>query len=206
MPRSIFGTRVLVIDDNSTSRQILKEMLEAMSFEVTLATSAREGLAKLTTADASDPFQLVLMDWEMPELDGLTAARIIREATSLQQPKLILITAYGSELMSNQAEQAGLVGVLVKPISNSSLFNTIMRAFITGAQKLTPSHVLPTVNGLWILLVSVCCWLKITRSIGSSRASCCAMWESSFQRKMAAKRGEGHNRILRWCIDGHPDA
>ena len=64
-------------------------MLEAMSFEVTLATSAREGLAKLTTADASDPFQLVLMDWEMPELDGLTAARIIREATSLQQrPKL----------------------------------------------------------------------------------------------------------------------
>ena len=62
------GTRVLVIDDNSTSREILKEMLEAMSFEVTLATSAREGLAKLTTADASDPFQLVLMDWEMPRI------------------------------------------------------------------------------------------------------------------------------------------
>jgi CheY-like chemotaxis protein len=130
------GTRVLVIDDNSTSRQILKEMLEAMSFEVTLAPSAREGLAKLTTADISDPFQLVLMDWEMPELDGLTAAWMIREATSLQpRPKVILITAYGSELMSNQAEQAGLLGVLVKPISNSSLFNTIMRAFITGASE-----------------------------------------------------------------------
>jgi two-component system, sensor histidine kinase and response regulator len=130
------GTRVLVIDDNSTSRQILKEMLESMSFEVTLAPSAREGLAKLTTADASDPFQLVLIDWEMPELDGLTAARIIRETTSLQQrPKLILITAYGSELMSNQAEQAGLVGVLAKPISNSSLLNMIMRAFVTGASE-----------------------------------------------------------------------
>ena len=76
-----------------------------MSFEVALAISAREGLAKLTTADASDPFQLVLIDWEMPELDGLTAARIIRETTSLRQPKVILITAYGSELMSNQAEQ-----------------------------------------------------------------------------------------------------
>ena len=111
-------------------------MLEAMSFEVTLAISAREGLAKLTTADASDPFQLVLMDWEMPELDGLTAAWIIREATSLQQrPKVILITAYGSELMSNQAEHAGLVGVLVKPISNSSLFNTIMRAFISWGSR-----------------------------------------------------------------------
>jgi two-component system, sensor histidine kinase and response regulator len=154
------GTRVLVIDDNSTSRQILEEMLEAMSFEVTLATSAREGLAKLTTADASDPFQLVLIDWEMPELDGLTAAWIIREATSLQQrPKLILITAYGSELMSNQAEQAGLVGVLVKPISNSSLFNTIMHAFISGApdddtqRRVADGERLVDLTGLRVLLV-----------------------------------------------------
>jgi two-component system, sensor histidine kinase and response regulator len=154
------GTRVLVIDDNSTSRQILKEMLEAMSFEVTLALSAREGLAKLTTADASDPFQLVLMDWEMPELDGLTAARIIREATSLQpRPKVILITAYGSELMSNQAEQAGLLGVLVKPISNSSLFNTIMRAFISGASeadtqpRVADGERLVDFTGLRVLLV-----------------------------------------------------
>jgi two-component system, sensor histidine kinase and response regulator len=154
------GTRVLVIDDNGTSRQILKEMLEAMSFEVTLATSAREGLAKLTTADTSDPFRLVLMDWEMPELDGLTAARIIREATPLQQrPILILITAYGSELMSNQAEQAGLVAVLVKPISNSSLFNTIMRAFTSEAPdaatqpRLTDGERLVDLSGLRVLLV-----------------------------------------------------
>jgi two-component system sensor histidine kinase/response regulator len=154
------GTRVLVIDDNGTSCQILKEMLEAMSFEVTLATSAREGLAKLTTADTSDPFRLVLMDWEMPELDGLTAARIIREATPLQQrPILILITAYGRELMSNQAEQAGLVAVLVKPISNSSLFKTIMRAFTSEAPdaatqpRLTDGERLVDLSGLRVLLV-----------------------------------------------------
>ena len=154
------GTRVLVIDDNSTSRQILKEMLESMSFEVMLAPSARDGLAKLTTADASGPFQLVLIDWEMPEVDGLTAAWIIREATSLQQrPKLILITSYGSELMSNQAEQAGLVGVLVKPISNSSLFNTIMRAFVTEASetdnqpRVADGERLVDFTGLRVLLV-----------------------------------------------------
>ena len=153
------GTRVLVIDDNSTSRQILREMLEAMSFEVALAISAREGLAKLTTADARDPFQLVLIDWEMPELDGLTAARIIRETTSLRQPKVILITAYGSELMTNQAEHEGLVGVLVKPISNSSLFNTIMRAFTTGAPdtatppRLADGERLADFSGLRVLLV-----------------------------------------------------
>src|SRR5262245_19238080 len=154
------GTRVLVIDDHSTSRQILQEMLEAMSFEVTLANSAREGLARLTTADASEPFQLVLMDWEMPELDGLTAAWIIHKATSLQHgPKLILSTCYGSELMSNQAEQASLVGVLVKPISNSSLFNTIMRAFTSGASEadtepgVADGERLVDLTGLRVLLV-----------------------------------------------------
>ena len=128
------GTRVLVVDDNSTSREILGEMLEIMSFEVTLAASAREGLAQLTRADAGDPFQVVLMDWHMPEMDGLEAARAIRESTSLEQPpKVILVTAYGNELASDQAEQAGLLGVLAKPISNSSLFDGIMHAFVRGA-------------------------------------------------------------------------
>ena len=203
------GTRVLVIDDNSTSREILKEMLEAMSFEVTLATSAREGLAKLTMADASDPFQLVLMDWEMPPLDGLTAAWIIREATSLQQrPKLILMTAYGSELMSNQAEQAGLLGVLVKPISNSSLFNTIMRAFISGAPeadtqpRVADGERLVDFTGLRVLLVED---NEINRGARESVAARCGN-RRFYSAKWPRSGGEGHNRILRWCIDGHPDA
>ena len=165
-------------------------MLEAMSFEVTLATSAQEGLTKLTAADASDPFQLVLVDWEMPELDGLTAALIVREATSLQQrPKLILITAYGSELHEQSSRAGRLGGCSRKADQQFVAFQYYHARLHYWRFKLTPSHVLPTVNGLWILLVSVCCWLKITRSIGSLRANCCGMWESSFlQRKMAAKR------------------
>jgi CheY-like chemotaxis protein len=111
-------------------------MLEMMSFEVTLATSAREAIAEVVQADTGDPFQVVLMDWHMPEMDGLTAARIIRESKSLEQPpKVILITAYGKELARDQAEQAGLLGILGKPISNSSLFESIMNAFIEGAPE-----------------------------------------------------------------------
>ncbi len=130
------GMRVLVVDDNSTSREILREMLETMSFEVTLAGSAREGLAELTQADAGDPFHVVLMDWDMPEMDGLKAAQVIRESIPLQQPpKVILVTAYGDELASDQAERAGLLGVLAKPISNSSLFDGIMHAFTRSAPE-----------------------------------------------------------------------
>ena len=101
-------------------------MLETMSFEVTLAGSAREGLAELTQADSGDPFHVVLMHWVMPEMEGLKAAQVIRESIPLQQPpKVILVTAYGNELASDQAERAGLLGVLAKPISNSSLFDGI---------------------------------------------------------------------------------
>ena len=130
------GMRVLVVDDNSTSREILGEMLETMSFEVTLAGSAREGIAELTQADSGDPFHVVLMDWDMPEMDGLKAAQVIRESIPLQQPpKVILVTAYGDELASDQAERAGLLGVLAKPISNSSLFDGITHAFTRSAPE-----------------------------------------------------------------------
>lgn len=131
------GMRVLVVDDNASSRVILKEMLETLSFEVTLAASAREGIAELTRADAGDPFQLVLMDWQMPEMDGLRAVRVIRESSPPLQrpPKIILVTAYGNELVAEQAEQAGLLGVLFKPISNSLLFDTITHAFVEGAPE-----------------------------------------------------------------------
>ena len=156
------GMRVLVIDDNGTSREILKEMLEAMSFEVILAKSAREGLAKLASDNADGQIQVVLMDWHMPELDGLEAARLIRESTALQQkPKVILVTAYGSESIGDQAVRAGLDGVLTKPVSNSSLFDSLMQALMTGLPEEadTQRSVVPhrqwaaDLGGLRVLLV-----------------------------------------------------
>ena len=154
------GMRVLVVDDNSSSREIFKEMLETMFFEVAVAASAREGIAELTAADASDPFQLVLMDWQMPEMDGLKAARIIRESTPLKHPpKIILVTAYGYDLVSDQAEQAGLLGVLVKPISNSMLFDNVMHAFMEGTPEAAKQRSVEEVQsaadftGLHVLLV-----------------------------------------------------
>jgi two-component system, sensor histidine kinase and response regulator len=154
------GIRVLVVDDSATSREILKQMLETMSFEVTLADSAREAIEILNQTDAGDPFQVVLMDWNMPDMDGLRAARTIRESASLEQPpKVILVTAYGNELPSDQAERAGLLGVLAKPISNSSLFDGIMHALTSGAAEADTVRSIPgsqssaDLTGLRVLLV-----------------------------------------------------
>ena len=73
------GLRVLVVDDNTPSREILQGMLESMNFKVTQAESGPKGLELLEAADPEKPYDLVLMDWKMPGMDGLTAAEKIKK-------------------------------------------------------------------------------------------------------------------------------
>jgi two-component system sensor histidine kinase/response regulator len=124
------GMKVLVVDDNATSREIFRDMLMSFSFKVTLAASGKEGLSELESAPADDPFQLVVMDWSMPGMDGIEASRRIKEHSGLTKiPAIILVTAYGREEVMQQAEQVGVEGFLLKPVSPSLLFDTTMQAF-----------------------------------------------------------------------------
>jgi CheY-like chemotaxis protein len=121
---------VLVVDDNRTSREILQGMLESMSFEVFQAASAKEGLEELERAGRTKPFDLVLMDWQMPGMDGLKASSLIKNHMDLSKiPAVIMVTAYGREEIMKQAEQIGLEGFLIKPVSPSLLLDAIMSAF-----------------------------------------------------------------------------
>jgi CheY-like chemotaxis protein len=124
------GMKVLVVDDNATSRSILQEMLESFSFEVSLASSGKEGIIELETAGKDKPFELVIMDWQMPGMDGIEASKRIKNHKGLSKlPPIILVTAYGREEVMQQSEQVGLDGFLIKPISPSMFFNAIMQAF-----------------------------------------------------------------------------
>jgi signal transduction histidine kinase/CheY-like chemotaxis protein len=124
------GMKVLVVDDNATSRSILQEMLESFSFEVTLAASGQEGLTELEKASESQPFELVIMDWKMPGMDGIEASNRIKNHKGLSKiPAIVMTTAYGREEVMQQAEEVGLEGFLLKPVSASMLFDTIMQAF-----------------------------------------------------------------------------
>ena len=69
--KDLRGMKVLVIDDNATSREILKDMLESFTFEVTVAASGPEGITELENAEGKKPFDLVVMDWKMPDMDGI---------------------------------------------------------------------------------------------------------------------------------------
>jgi CheY-like chemotaxis protein len=119
-----------VVDDNATSRSIFQEMLESFSFEVSVAASGEEGITELEAANEDKPFELVIMDWQMPYMDGIEASRHIKKHKDLSYiPPIILVTAYGREEVMQQAEEAGLEGFLIKPVSASLLFDTIMQVF-----------------------------------------------------------------------------
>jgi CheY-like chemotaxis protein len=113
------------------------------------AASGREALSEIEAAESSDrDFKLVLMDWKMPEMDGIEAARRIREKTSLKQiPSILMVSAYGREEVMKLAQKAGIDGFLVKPVNQSLLFDMIMEVFgksPDAVQKLDTSRTLET--------------------------------------------------------------
>jgi two-component system, sensor histidine kinase and response regulator len=156
------GMKVLVVDDNATSRDILQEMLESFSFEVNLAASGPEGITELEKASKSRPFELVIMDWKMPGMDGIEASRRIKNHPDLSKiPAVVLATAYGREEVMQKAEAVGLEGFLLKPVSPSMLFDTIMQAFgqeidatsRAAQRKEQGAQVLENIQGARVLLV-----------------------------------------------------
>ena len=132
IPTKLRGTEVLVVDDNPTARDVLATMLESFSFTVATADSGPQALSllKSRTAAGLPPFSMILMDWNMPEMDGIETARRIKEdGIGATVPAILMVTAYGREEVMKAAEEAGLNGFLVKPVGQSLLFNTILETF-----------------------------------------------------------------------------
>ncbi|MBD9356947.1 response regulator [Methylomonas albis] len=125
--------RVLVVDDNDASREIISDMLRPFQLQVSCAASAASALSVLRDMPVEQPFDVVLMDWKMPGMNGDEAIRLIRADTRLQpQPKIIMVTAYGSEDVMRLAGRAGIDGFLIKPVSPSSLLDAILSALDRG--------------------------------------------------------------------------
>jgi two-component system sensor histidine kinase/response regulator len=135
VPAALRGLKVLVVDDNSTATEILKNMLTSMSFEVTAVDSGRAALQELE--DPNNSYGLVLLDWRMPDMDGFETARRIKSNLHLaRSPKIFLVTAYGRQEAMQQAEELRLDAFLVKPVSNSVLFDAIIQSF--GDERMSP--------------------------------------------------------------------
>jgi CheY-like chemotaxis protein/HPt (histidine-containing phosphotransfer) domain-containing protein len=129
------GIRALVVDDNAQACEILTEALRAFALRADSASSGEDAVREIATADSTDPYRLVLMDWHMPGLDGLQASRIIkRNERLLHIPKIVMVTAFGREEIRAQAEEIGVESYLLKPINQSLLYDTLVDLFGVGGK------------------------------------------------------------------------
>jgi signal transduction histidine kinase/CheY-like chemotaxis protein/HPt (histidine-containing phosphotransfer) domain-containing protein len=127
---TLHGCRVLVIDDNASSREALAHLLNSLEFRVGLAASGIDGITDcIAAAEAGDPYRVVLIDWRMPELDGLqTSLRIAAEPRIGDKPKMILVTAYGRDNLMTTPDSRALSGLMSKPVSASGLVDAMLQA------------------------------------------------------------------------------
>ncbi|MBF0417440.1 MAG: response regulator [Magnetococcales bacterium] len=130
-PEDLRGRRVLVVDDNAVSREILSSLLHAMAFVHAAVESGEAAIRSLRrAARAQEPVDLILMDWAMPGMDGIEAARrIIADPEIPLHPVIIMVSAFEREMVMSAAGEAGIGSFLHKPVTPSSLFDAIMERF-----------------------------------------------------------------------------
>jgi two-component system sensor histidine kinase/response regulator len=137
-PSEIEDCRILVVDDNQVNRLILMELLRHWRMDAEEAASARAALDALRRASGDGrPFQIAIVDAQMPEVDGFTLIRNIKENPALAATTIILLSSIGHPGKRDDARRAGTAAFLSKPVQQSELLDTILK--IT-AGRADPSH------------------------------------------------------------------
>jgi PAS domain S-box-containing protein len=144
-PSQLRGMKALLVDDQEASRQVLAGMLEAWGFKTAQASDAAAGLRHIqAAAQAGAPFELLLIDWKMPGMDGVEMAREVERQAALngtaRLPIVIMVTAFGRSHVLESALPAHLDAVLEKPVMPSSLFDAIIsiQGQAVAAEEKTP--------------------------------------------------------------------
>ena len=122
-PEDLAGRRVLLVEDNEINRDLATELLNDLGIVVSVAVEGREGVDRV----AAEPFDLVLMDIQMPVMDGLTATRLIRSDARFHALPIIAMTAHAMSGDREKSLAAGMNDHLTKPISPDSLTDILLR-------------------------------------------------------------------------------
>ena len=147
----------LIVDDNATNRLILREQLASWGMASAEAGHAVHALELLRAAAADGtPFDVVVLDLNMPDMDGLELARAIGADPAIVGPHLFMLSSSG-RVARDVAQAAGLSGTLTKPVRHSELFNCLMEGLAMPAEHVMSEPVAtvvePTTSGGCLLLV-----------------------------------------------------
>jgi PAS domain S-box-containing protein len=126
------GARLLIVDDNPSARQILVGMARSLGMRAESARGGEQALQMLVREDAlGDPYHLVLIDWKMPQMDGLACLRAIEQAAFRKRaPAVLMVTGFGADELKQRLGQndLGFGAVLAKPVSPQSLLDACSTA------------------------------------------------------------------------------
>jgi two-component system sensor histidine kinase/response regulator len=130
------GLHVLIVDDNATNREILDHHTRDWKMRSGLAANARQALEMLRNESATDPYELVILDMQMPEMDGLMLARAIKDDPAIASVRLVMLTSLGNQLDSEDMKKAGIEACVLKPVKQSRLFSRVAEV-MAGHEPLT---------------------------------------------------------------------
>ncbi|MFM9881585.1 MAG: response regulator [Burkholderiales bacterium] len=140
--------RVLVVDDNPTTRDVIARMGQSLGWSIELADSGKRALEILQTRTAAGiNYQVIFVDWQMPELDGWETCRRIRELSLIGEPPVIvMVTAHGQDMLAQRtaSDQRLLDAFLVKPVTASMLFDAFVDARSDHGQARRSRSVAPS--------------------------------------------------------------
>ncbi|MGB4073884.1 response regulator [Pseudomonas sp.] len=194
------GRKVLVVDDNDSARQVLHDMLDSMSFRAVAVDSGVAAVQQVQQASAQgQPFELLLIDWQMPGMDGIETARRIRELHLQPPPRVLMVTAHGREEVLLGAQKVGIDDVLLKPLNPSLLFDAVIRSLggegpLEGFGRLPIGEQVPNFSQLRVLLVED---NELNREV-----ACGLLQESGLQIDQAEHGGIALD-LLRASVAGH---
>ncbi len=131
-PREIRDLNILIVDDNTTSQEVLLEYIADFGFHATATGTGEDAIRIIQSGinQGENQYQLVLMDYSLPTLNGFQTSDKINELLLPEErPKYILVTGFGRDEILSNMDIHGYSGFILKPVNQSLLFNTIMQVF-----------------------------------------------------------------------------
>jgi two-component system, sensor histidine kinase and response regulator len=153
MPREthkVSGLRVLVVDDNTTNRQILRHQLLSWNMQPESAAGGKQALSMMRdAAGTGKPYALALLDFQMPEMDGLELAHAIKSDPVISATRSVMLTSHGQLLRPAELQKFGIVSCVVKPVKQSRLFDCMTDAINRAAnQNSSPKNMALSAAGI----------------------------------------------------------